>query len=138
MHEPCWYAVKKGKNHNWQGSRKETTIWEIKANDATNPEREETWGHSTQKPLDCMAKPIINNTTQSNLVVDPFLGSGTTLIAAEKLKRKCYGMELEPKYCEIICQRFEKLTGKKRKYLNKVKKVSDNELDEILSDEEEI
>ena len=59
-----------------------------------------------------MAKPIRNNTAESESVYDPFLGSGTTLIAAEKLNRICYGMELDPAYCDIIISRWEKITGK--------------------------
>ena len=107
QHEPCWYAVKKGHNHNWQGSRKETTVWEISNLNAfgTNKEDERT-EHSTQKPLDCMRKPIINNTAKGEGVYDPFLGSGTTLIACEELGRKCYGIELDPAYCDLIVNRW--------------------------------
>ena len=68
-------------------------------------------GHSTQKPLECMAIPQRNHDSDS--VYDPFLGSGTTLIAAEQLGRKCYGMEISPKYCDVIIQRWENATGKK-------------------------
>lgn len=116
-HEPCWYAVRKGHNHNWQESRKESTIWEISsmsAFGASNKEDERT-AHSTQKPLECMARPIRNNTCEGEGVYDPFLGSGTTLIACEKLNRICYSMELDPAYCDIIVQRWMKLTGKKAK-----------------------
>ena len=67
--------------------------------------------HSTQKPLECMARPIRNH--ESEYVYDPFLGSGTTLIAAEKLNRKCYGMEIEPLYCDVIVDRWQQWTGKK-------------------------
>jgi len=110
-HEPCWYAVKKGCNHNWQGSRKESTIWEI-SNLASfggkSEEGEERTSHSTQKPIECMAKPIRNNTKEGESVYDPFLGSGTTLIAAEKLDRTCYGLELDPAYCDLIVDRYVK------------------------------
>jgi len=107
QHEPCWYAIKKGHNHNWQGSRKETTVWEISNLNAfgTNKEDERT-SHSTQKPLECMRKPIINNTAKGEGVYDPFLGSGTTLIACEELGRKCYGIELDPAYCDLIVDRW--------------------------------
>jgi DNA modification methylase len=108
-HEPCWYAVKKGKTHNWQGSRKESTLWEIANNNSFgNREKEETWGHGTQKPLECMARPIRNNSKKGELICDPFLGSGTTLIAAQALGRRCYGMELSPEYCQVIVNRFRK------------------------------
>lgn len=102
-HEPCIYAVRKGKNHNWQGSRKENSLWEI-----DKPMKSET-GHSTQKPILCMAKPIENNTARGESVYDPFLGSGTTMVAAHQLNRRCYGMEIDPKYCQVIIDRMLKL-----------------------------
>lgn len=118
QHEPCWYAVRKGHQHNWQGSRKESSVWEISNLNCfggKSEEGEERTAHSTQKPLECMAKPIRNNTCEGESVYDPFLGSGTTLIACEKLNRICYGMELDPAYCDIIVQRWMKITGKKPK-----------------------
>lgn len=111
QHEPCWYAVKKGHQHNWQGSRKEATTWEISNLNCfgkSKEDGEERTAHSTQKPIECMAKPIRNNTSESEGVYDPFLGSGTTLIAAEQLKRNCFGMELSPAYCDIIVKRWIK------------------------------
>ncbi len=109
-HEPCWYAVKKGCNHNWQGSRKERTVWEIQSRAALGDvsEMEEATGHSTQKPLECMARPIRNNTAEGEGVYDPFLGSGTTLIAAEKLNRRCFAIELSPAYVDICVKRYIK------------------------------
>ena len=108
-HEPCWCAVKKGHAHNWQGSRKERTVWDIQSRAAlgNTVEMEESTGHSTQKPIECMAKPIRNNTAKGEGVYDPFLGSGTTLIAAEQLSRICYGIELSPAYCDIIVNRWK-------------------------------
>lgn len=110
QHEPCWYAIRKGHAHNWQGSRKECTIWEI-ANlncfGKSKEDGEERTAHSTQKPIECMAKPIRNNTAQGEGVYDPFLGSGTTLIAAEQLSRICYGIELSPAYVDIIVNRWK-------------------------------
>jgi DNA modification methylase len=99
-HEPCWYAVKKGNKGNWASDRKQTTVWEI-----AKPSKSET-GHSTQKPVECMAKPIGNHDGD---VYDPFLGSGTTMVASHQLNRKCYGMELDPKYCQVIVDRMIKL-----------------------------
>jgi DNA modification methylase len=99
-HEPCWYAVKKGNKGNWISDRKQTTIWEI-----DKPQKNET-GHSTQKPIECMSKAIANHAGD---VYDPFLGSGTTMVASHQLKRKCYGMELDPKYCQVIIDRMKKL-----------------------------
>jgi len=103
-HEPCWYAVRKGENAGWVGDRTQTTLWNI-----DKPRKSET-GHSTQKPIECMETPLKNHEGD---VYDPFLGSGTTLIAAEKTGRKCYGMELDPKYCDVIVKRWEDFTGKK-------------------------
>lgn len=99
-HEPCWYAVKKGSKGNWASDRKQTTVWEI-----DKPMKSET-GHSTQKPVECMARPINHHDGD---VYDPFLGSGTTMVASHQLNRKCYGMEIDPKYCQVIVDRMLKL-----------------------------
>lgn len=99
-HEPCWYAVRKGSKGNWASDRKQTTVWDI-----AKPSKSET-GHSTQKPVECMSRPIQNHDGD---VYDPFLGSGTTMVAAHQLQRKCYGMELDPKYCQVIIDRMRKL-----------------------------
>jgi DNA modification methylase len=114
-HEPCWYAVKKGCNHNWKGDRKQTTVWEIANLNCfgKSQDEDERTSHSTQKPLECMARPMRNNSEEGDYVYDPFLGSGTTLIAAESLKRKCIGIELSPAYCDIIVKRWVKWRVKK-------------------------
>jgi len=120
-HEPCWYAVKKGHQHNWQGARDQHTVWEISSLNAFGKNKdqdEERTNHSTQKPIECMARPIRNNTAEGEGVYDPFVGSGTTIIAAEKLNRICYAMEIDPGYCDICVARWVKLTGKKAKLLN--------------------
>lgn len=116
QHETCWYAVKKGQSHNWQGSRKECTIWEICNHSAFgNKKDEEKTNHSTQKPIECMARPIRNNSAEGEGVYDPFVGSGTTIIACEKLNRKCYAMEIDPVYCDMTVRRWMKATGKTAK-----------------------
>ena len=110
-HEPCYYAVRKGHNHNYKGDRKQCTVWDIsnlnpvgrKKGDDSDDKVE---GHGTQKPLECMAKPIQNHTDKGDWVYDPFLGSGTTVIAAERLERKCIGIELSPVYCDVIVKRW--------------------------------
>ena len=101
-HEPCLYAVRDSAG--FCGPSNEVTVWDIE-----QPHRNEH--HPTQKPIICMARAIRNHDAKS--VYDPFLGSGTTLIAAEQLGRKCYGMEISPAYCDVIVKRWETLTGKK-------------------------
>ena len=95
-HEPLWYAVRKGRKGHWVGGRKQTTVWDI-----DKPMKSET-GHSTQKPVECMRRPIINNSKNGDPVYDPFLGSGTTMIAAETEGRRCFGLEIDPAYCDVI------------------------------------
>ena len=111
-HEPLWYAVKKGQKHNWQGRRDQSTVWDIDNNSYGAKTKEEQTGHGTQKPLECMLRPILNNSKKGQSVYDPFGGSGTTLIACEKSERNCYMMELSPSYVDIIINRWEKETGK--------------------------
>lgn len=113
-HEPCIYAVKEGAKHNWQGYRNRSTVWDIDTNtfvQSAGEEKEERYNHSTQKPIKCMAYPIVNNSRIGDSICDPFLGGGTTLIAAEQLGRIFYGMELCPEYVDIILTRWEKETG---------------------------
>lgn len=115
-HEGCWYAVRHGKKHNWQGSRNETTVWEIGGMNAfggSKDEADEKTGHGTQKPVECMARPIRNNTQEGDPVYDPFGGSGSTLIACQQLNRTCLMMEIDPIYCQVILDRWEKFTGEK-------------------------
>jgi DNA modification methylase len=109
-HEPCLYATKG--EHNWKGGRKQTTVWDIQTIEWAGRE-EGKWGHGTQKPIECMKRPIENNSDPGDWVYDPFCGSGTTIIAAEQTGRKCIGIELSPIYCDAICRRFENVTGKK-------------------------
>lgn len=115
QHEALLYAAKE--KHNWQGARDQSTVWQInnglsQLGGKKDPHDEQT-GHGTQKPVECMERPIRNNSTKGEGVYDPFLGSGSTLIACEKTKRKCYGMEIDPHYCQVIIDRWEKFTGKK-------------------------
>ena len=107
QHEPCWYAVR-GTGH-WAGDRSQATVWNIKAREDGG------FGHGTQKPVECMKRPIENNSSPGQAVYDPFLGSGTTLIAAESTGRICYGMEIDPRYCDVIVRRFEEYTGETAK-----------------------
>lgn len=110
-HEPCWYCVRKGATHDWIGDRKQTTVIDAAPpNHIMSGSKEERTPHPTQKALACMSNLMRNH---SGDVYDPFLGSGTTLIAAEQLGRACYGMELSPAYCDVIVRRWENLTGEK-------------------------
>ena len=107
QHEPCLYAVKKtGKGH-WAGDRKQTTLWQI-----ANKDQDVETVHGTQKPVECMRRPILNNSSQGQAVYEPFMGSGTTLIAAETTWRVCYGIELNPAYVDVAVQRWQQFTGK--------------------------
>lgn len=108
QHEPCWYAVREGTSSKWVGDRKQSTLWTISRNDAS-----EKTVHSTQKPIECMARPIRNHGGKTDHVYEPFAGSGTTLIAAEQLERTCFAVELSPAYCDVIVQRWQNLTGGK-------------------------
>ena len=116
-HETCWYAVREGKASQWQGDRTQTTVWEIANNNPFgNREREQSWGHGTQKPVECMRRPIENNSRPGQAVYDPFLGSGTTLIAAEMTGRLCYGLELNPAYVDVVVQRWQLFTGRSARH----------------------
>lgn len=104
QHEPCWYAVRKGKTARWTGKRPQSSVWPIPWDRNTGA------GHSTQKPVECMERPIRNHEGD---VYDPFVGSGTTIIAAERQHRICYAMEIEPGYVDAAVRRWEKYTGEK-------------------------
>jgi len=112
-HEPCWYVRKK--NAPWFGKPGEnSTIW-VSASPKfiMGGSDEDKFDHPTQKPVDLMRRPILNHTKRGELVYEPFLGSGTTLAAAEVTERVCYGIELDPKYIDVAVQRFLDLSGKK-------------------------
>jgi len=106
QHEPCWYAVKKtGKGH-WAGDRKQTTLWHI-----SNKDQDAETVHGTQKPVECMRRPILNNSSPGQAVYEPFMGSGTTLIAAVTTGRVCLGIELNPVYVDVAIERWQQFTG---------------------------
>jgi DNA modification methylase len=104
QHEPCWYAVRDSAV--WCGDRSQSTLWNIKSRD------DDGHGHGTQKPVECMRRPVLNNSSPGQVVYDPFLGSGTTIIAAETTGRIAYGLELNPAYCDVIVRRWQDYTGK--------------------------
>lgn len=109
-HEPCWYAVREGRPSHRTDDRTQTTLWEI------NLDKNVEGGHSTQKPCECMARAIRNHDAPE--VYDPFLGSGTTLMAAETLGRRCYAMEIDPRYVAVAIKRWEDFTGRKAESLD--------------------
>lgn len=114
QHEPCWYAVRKGGSAKWCGDRTQSTVWDIPNMHRTQGSVDDgKTNHSTQKPVECMARPIRNHGGPDDHVYDPFVGSGTTIIAAEQLGRRCYAIELSPAYVDVCVQRWEKLTGGK-------------------------
>ena len=99
--------MREGKTSHWQGDRRQTTVWEIANNNPFgNPQHEQSWGHGTQKPVECMRRPIANNSRPGQAVYDPFLGSGTSVIAAEMTGRVCFGIELSPHYVDVVVRRW--------------------------------
>ena len=106
QHEPCCYAVRKGKTGHWSGGRNQTTVWQI-------PHRKNDTGHGTQKPVECMKRPIENNSSPGQAVYEPFCGSGTTIIAAEITGRICHAIELDPAYVDVAVERWQTFTGEK-------------------------
>lgn len=105
-HEPCWYAVKKNATGHWTGDRKQSTLWQI-----DKPRKSET-GHSTQKPVECMRRPMENNSSPGQAIYEPFSGSGTTIIAGEQIGRHVYAIELNPAYVDMAIMRWQNFTGK--------------------------
>ena len=108
-HEECAYAVREGKTATWAGGTDQTTVWEI-ARPIGWKRHVEDSDHPTPKPVECMERPIRNHRGD---VYDPFLGSGSTMIAAERVGRTCFGMEIEPRYVDASVKRWEALTGEK-------------------------
>ena len=104
QHEPCWYAVR-NQGH-WTGDRKQATTWNIAARDDSGV------GHGTQKPVECMARSIRNNSSPGQAVYEPFSGSGTTIIACEMEGRVCHAIELNPAYVDVAIKRWQDFTGK--------------------------
>jgi DNA modification methylase len=112
QHEPCFYAVRRGAVGHWSGDRKQSTVWEIPK--SLNNET----GHSTQKPVECMRRPIENNSSPGQAVYDPFVGSGTTIIAAEMTGRACRAIEISPAYCDVAIIRWQNFTGQRATHVD--------------------
>lgn len=107
QHEPCWYAVRGTAGAHWSGDRKQSTVWTIDARE------DDGHGHGTQKPVECMRRPIENNSSPGQAVYDPFCGSGTTIIAAEMTGRSCLAIEIDPPYVDVAVLRWQAFTGAK-------------------------
>ena len=99
IHEPCLYGWKQKGKHQWYSDRKQTTVWEYDK-PKSSPD------HPTMKPVTLMSYPIKNSTMTNGIVLDPFLGSGSTLIACMETDRVCYGVELDSKFCDVIVKRY--------------------------------
>ena len=106
QHEPAWYVVKDGQKGHFVGGRSQSTVWNIPARDDSGT------GHGTQKPVECMKRPIENNSKPGDAVYEPFSGSGTTIISCELTQRRCYAVELSPAYVDLAVRRWEAFTGR--------------------------
>jgi DNA modification methylase len=114
QHEQIFYGWTPGADRTKPRDRKQTTVWQH-----SKPSR--SADHPTMKPIDLFVKMLENSTRKGNTIVDPFLGSGTTLLAAEQLGRTCYGIEFSPNYCDVVVRRWEEMTGKKAKRTRKAR-----------------
>jgi DNA modification methylase len=112
QHEPILYGWMEGGSHSWYSDRKQTTILNF-----ARPTKSKE--HPTMKPVDIIEYLIKNSSKQEDIILDTFLGSGSTLIACEKTNRSCYGLELDPKYCDVIIKRWEDFTGQTAKLLER-------------------
>lgn len=122
QHEPCYYAVRKGASGHWQGARDQSTVWHI----AHVGDEDEATIHGTQKPVECMRRPILNNSKRGDLIYEPFAGSGSTIIAAESMGRTCLALEIDPAYCDVIVERWQRFAGGKA-----VREADDCAFDEL-------
>ena len=116
-YEPIWYGWPQHSKSSWMGSRTEDDVWEIKG-------RRRSEEHPTMKPVELVERAITNSSKAAGLVLDPFLGSGTTMMAAERLGRRCFGMEIEPRYVDVAVRRWEEFTGRKAEILHETEAVT--------------
>lgn len=109
-HEPCWYVVKG--TGQWAGDRKQTTVWDFASPlHIMSGSKEAKTPHPTQKPVECMKRPIENNSSPGQAVYEPFSGSGTTIIAGEMTGRSIHAIELNPAYVDVAVKRWQDFTG---------------------------
>jgi DNA modification methylase len=112
QHEPCLYGWMDNGKHSWHSDRKQTSIWKF--------DKERFEGHTTPKPVALVEKAITNSSKGGDAIIDLFGGSGSTLIACEKIGRQARLMELDPKYCDVIVKRWEQFTGKKAQLVSEL------------------
>lgn len=125
-HEPIYYGWTSGPgrsgrgNHEgtrWHGDHSQVSVFEV-------PRPKASPDHPIGKPVDLVIPMILNSSARGDVVYDPFLGSGTTIIAAEMKRRVCYGLEIDPRYCDVIVTRYENFTGKKAERIRTTEKVA--------------
>ena len=104
-HESILYGWADGAGHEWQGGRSQDTVWEI-------PRPKLSEEHPTMKPVELVSRSLANSSRLGEIVYDPFLGSGTTIIAAETLGRRCYSMDIDPRYPQVGIERWQNFTGR--------------------------
>jgi DNA modification methylase len=122
QHEPCWYAVRKGATSHWQGDRTQSTVWNVpnlNAMGGTRTGDNAPTGHGTQKPVRLFEIPILNHTSAGDAIFDAFVGSGTAVVAAEKLDRTAYAMDVDPQYVQVVITQWETFTGKKARRIGR-------------------
>lgn len=114
QHEPCWYAVRRGAAAHWRGDRTQSTLWSVPNLNPMGGSRDgenAVTGHSTQKPVRLFERPILNHTAADDAIYDPFVGSGTALIAADKTGRRAFVMDIDPQYVQVVIDRWEAYRG---------------------------
>ena len=111
QYEPIWYGWREGAQHYWRGDRDQGDVWEIK-----RPSENEL--HPTMKPLALIDRALENSPQVGDMVLDLFLGSGSTLVACERTGRRCLGMEIDPLYAAVALMRWEAFTGEKAEVLS--------------------
>lgn len=113
QHEGCWYGVRRGRPAHWSGDRRQSTVWDVANACGGSGDDADATTHPTQKPVECMGRPMRNHGAAGDAVFEPFAGSGSTLIAAEQLDRRCLAIEIDPAWCDVIVERWERLSGKR-------------------------
>lgn len=117
MHEPLLYGWRDGAAHHWYGDRRQTTVWQIPTDHMAGGD-DHRYLHPTQKPVALVERALLNSSRPGDVVLDPFLGSGSTLIACERLGRRCFGIELDPRYVQVAIERWERFSGERAERLN--------------------